>query len=306
MMQVLPPLLPAKGTVGIISPSRWPDPAWLDKTEDVLKEVGYQTVIHTQNYLHDGQLAGSDAARAEAIMDMFLDKTIDTIMCGRGGTGSIRLLDKLNYKIIKQNPKPFIGFSDITLLLQAIQKRCGFITYHGPMGWNFGNPFDPRTLKDFIANVGDHHKKHLRLNYPEVTVHRAGKVEGTLVGGNVTLLQHLIGSPYDWTGKDSIFFVEDVDEPLYKIDRAFQHLALAGKFKDVRAVIVGEMVGISDGEIPYGRDLKQIITEAVPPEIPLCFDFPCGHGDYITTLPVGAFTHANFSASGVELSYHFT
>src|SRR6202012_3946472 len=130
------------GTIGVVSPARWAKPEYIDAGKRLLKKHGFEVVVHAQNYLKEGQLGGSDAARAEAIMDMFLDRTIDAVICARGGTRSLRLVDKLDYKLIKRNPKPFIGFSDITVLLQAITRRCGFATYHGPMFVSFADEYD--------------------------------------------------------------------------------------------------------------------------------------------------------------------
>ena len=133
MSAKFPPPLKPGGSIGVISPGRWPKPEWIDKGKALLKKHGYQVVVHAQNYHKEGQLGGPDAVRAEAIMDMFMDRTIDAVICARGGTGSLRLLDKLDYKVIKKNPKPFMGYSDITVLLQSITKKCGFVTYHSPM-----------------------------------------------------------------------------------------------------------------------------------------------------------------------------
>jgi muramoyltetrapeptide carboxypeptidase len=310
-MVSFPPHLKPKGTVGIISPGRWAETEWIDKTKAFLVGRGYQVVVHAQNYLKEGQLAGNNAARVEGIMDMFADTTIDAILCARGGTGTLHLLDKLDYDLIQNSPKPFIGFSDITALLHAISQRCGFVTYHGPMGVNFGKPDnDPRTGTDFV-NVAGNRRKHCRLHYPDTECLRPGKTEGTLTGGNLTLLQNLIGTPFDWSGKDAILFIEDADEPLYKIDRALGHLRLAGKFQGVKAVLVGEMVGLLDGENgsdrstenPFGSDLKEIVIDHIPPDIPVGFNFPCGHGSYITTLPVGAHVQLTLGSRGAEIAY---
>ena len=302
---VTPPLLKKGGTIGIVSPSRWPEPEWIDKGKMLLEDEGYQVVVHAQNYLKDGRLAGQDAARAEAIMDMFADSTIDAVVCARGGAGAIRILDKLDYKLIKKNPKPFVGFSDATALLHAIQRKTGFVTYHGPMLWNLAHPHDPRTLDDLLGVlVGEatHRWKH----YPEAVCLKEGRVEGALIGGNLTLLQNLIGTPYDWSAKDAILFIEDVSEPYYVVDRALHHLRLAGKFNGVRAVIVGEMVKVPNDEHdspPYGRDLRQMLAEVLPPDVPVCVNFPCGHGTYLTTLPLGGIVKVTFGAKGAEIEF---
>lgn len=308
---VFPPELKPESTIGIISPGSWAQPEWINAAEDVLQELGYNVVVHSQNYMKQGRLAGSDAARAEAVNDMFADSTIDAIVCARGGAGSIRIIDKINYKLIKKHPKAFIGFSDATILLHAIGRRCGLVTYHGPMCKSFGQPYDKRTITDLVNVIGESEDKRVELHFPEVDVQCSGKVEGILTGGNISLLQSLMGSHYDWSAKDAILFIEDTNESLHKIDRMMRHMALAGRLKNVKAVLVGEMSNLSDGdpdsdkyeERPYGVDLKQILVDVLPPETPLCFNFPCGHGEYITTLPVGAYAHLTLDSCGAHLSF---
>ncbi|HEU0117920.1 MAG TPA: LD-carboxypeptidase [Alphaproteobacteria bacterium] len=303
-----PPLKPG-GTIGILSPARWPEPEWLEQSKAAFEAKGYKVVIHPQNFLKEGQMAGSDADRAGALNDMFADKNIDAILCSRGGCNAIRILDKLDYKLIKKNPKPFIGYSDISLLQNAITKKCGFVTYHGPLGWNFGHDPDPRVLTDMLALLISK-TKHFTCNY-DVDGVRPGSAQGVLVGGNITRLELLMSTDYDWSGDKAILFIEDVDEVLYKLDEKLQHLRLAGRFDKVRAVIVGEMIDVADGENgfakpgqkPYGRTFRQIVESVVPADVPLCFDFPCGHGRYITTLPIGAETEITITPRSAQLIF---
>ncbi|MDD3181643.1 MAG: LD-carboxypeptidase [Alphaproteobacteria bacterium] len=293
---LFPPLLPAKGTIGIIAPSRWPQAEMLERTVVHFEARGYEVVVHDQCYLQHGTLAGRDAARAEALNDMFGDATIDAIVCARGGSGGLLVLDRLDYELIRANPKPFIGSSDITVLLQAITCHTGMVTYHGPMGFHFlPERYEAYTEDDLFYMIsGDPTER--RLRFPMVEVERAGKAEGRLVGGNLSMLQSLIGTAYDWSGDGAILFIEDVNEPLYSIERMMAHMRLAGKFEGIRAVLVGEMVGIPEekadsmalGDCPYGRTLKEVMLKHLPPEVPIGFNYPCGHGRYLTTLPVGA------------------
>jgi muramoyltetrapeptide carboxypeptidase len=296
------------GTIGIVAPACWAKPAWIVSGKKFLEKHGYKVVVHPQNYLRQGQLAGNDTARANALMDMFANPDINAVMCARGGYGAIRLLDLLDYKLIKHNQKPFIGFSDITVLLNTIAKRCGIITYHGPMITNFVRQHHRRTVEDFLNLLQKNKRDYI---FPQIDCVRAGQAQGKIAGGNLMLLQSMIGTPDDWSGKNTILFVEDVDEPLYKIDRLLCHLRRAGNFEGLRAVLVGEMVDVSDsktgfvrkGEKPYGRDLQEIFLDNLPPTIPLCFNFPCGHGRYLTTLPIGAKATVNLSKRGARLRY---
>src|ERR1700722_4915984 len=130
MKTIFPPPLKKGATIGVVAPGSAGKPELLAKGRKIFERLGYTVVIHPQCYQRAGQLAGDDTQRAQAIMDMFANPSVDAIVCARGGNGSIRLLDKLDYKLIKRNPKPFVGYSDITVLLQAINKRCGFVTYH--------------------------------------------------------------------------------------------------------------------------------------------------------------------------------
>jgi len=305
-----PPPLKQGGAIGLIAPARWPQPKWIDRCQSLLEQRGYRVIVHPQNYLQDGQLAGSDAERVAAIHDMFGNKAIDAILCARGGANSIRIVDLLDYQLIARNPKPFIGFSDIALLLNAITKQSGFVTYHGPMVWNFAHAHDPRTADDvfeLLAHQGGTFSRH----YTGLDILRPGRVTGRLVGGNITRLELLMGTAYDWSAKDSILFIEDVDEVVYKLDEKLRHLRLAGRFDGVQAILVGEMVDIGDGETgfaragdrPFGKSLREIFMETLPSDIPLCFNFPCGHGKYLTTLPLGAKTELTLTTDGAELTY---
>jgi len=296
--------------IGIVSPARWPKPEWLEKAKAHLSKRGYEVKIHPQNFLKYGQMAGSDEERASAVMDMFGDNSIQAILCARGGANSNRIVDKLDYKIIRKNPKPFIGFSDISLLQNAITKKSSLVTFHGPMVWNFAHDFDLPMLDD-LFDLLENKKDNYRRQYEGVECIRPGKAEGVLVGGNITRLELLMGTPYDWSAKDSILFIEDVDEVIYKIDEKLAHFRLAGRFKNVKAVIIGEMVDIGDGETgfarkneaPYGRTLRQAFLDHLPSNIPICMNFPCGHGRYITTLPIGAQTKIAISPQSTTLSF---
>lgn len=284
-----PPPLPKGGTIGIVSPSKWALPERLDVFVEALKKRGHKVVLHEQNMMRMGQLAGPDEARVAAIHDMFDDETIDAVFCARGGAGAVLLLDRLDYDLIARNPKPFVGFSDITALLNAVTARTGLVTFHGPMDWNFlSEQYDPRSEADLFAVLSG---PPCSLRYEGLTPGRSGSAEGRLAGGNLCLLQSLIGTPYDWSGAGKILFLEEVEEPLYKIERMMAHLRLAGKFEGARGVLVGEMVDLIDETEPeepsYGKSLQEIMVAHLPPDIPVVFDFPCGHGDYITTLPVG-------------------
>ncbi len=291
-----PPPLKKGGTIGLVSPARWGRPEWIEEGRCVLESRGYRAAVHPQNDLRDGHMAGDAAARAGAIMEMFADPAVDAIMCVRGGGDAISILDRLDYDVVRRHPKPFIGFSDITLLSAAFARHAGLVTYHAPMIWNFAHETDPRTIEDFWHVLEHGGAERCNLSFPEAEAIRPGRAEGVLVGGNMSRLRLLMDTPFDWPSDGSILFIEEVEEVLYKIDEMLHHLRLAGRFDGVRALLVGEMVDIADGEtgfarageLPFGRDLRQVLLSHVPPDIPVAFNVPCGHGKYLTTFPVGA------------------
>jgi muramoyltetrapeptide carboxypeptidase len=295
-------------TIGIISPSSALNRDVFEKGVSFLEQNGYGVFVHPQNDLQRGQLAGRDKEKVAALTQLFINPAIDGIVCACGGNGAIRLLKHMDFELISKHPKTFVGYSDITILLQALLHQSGFVTFHGPMIGSFGRDFDPRTAIDFFAQI---EARMDRLEVPEVEVLRAGRAEGILIGGNMTMLQNLISTPYDWDTQGVILFIEDVDEVLYRIDRMLQHFQLSGKFKHIKAVLVGEMLNTPDGETahmrpgerPYGYTIEQILRENIPEDIPLCMNFPCGHGKYISTLPVGSKAQLTLDNRGASLVF---
>ncbi len=299
-----PPPLPKGGTVGLVSPCKWTRPEWIEALGMKVRERGYHFVVPEQNYLRQDQFAGDEATRAAAINGLFADPKIDAILCGRGGKGGLPLLEGLDYDLIRRNPKPFVGFSEITALLQAITGRTGMITYHGPLAVSFSPElYEKRNEEDLFAVIGAERK---RISFPEAKTSRKGTARGRLVGGTLCLLQALVGTPFDWSGNEAVLFIEDVGEPYYKIERMMTHLRLAGKFKGLRAALIAEIVDadtVEPPEVPYGKTLEEIMLAHLPPDIPVAFNAPCGHGRYISTFPVGADVTLELSEEGGVLSF---
>ena len=292
LQNLIPPTLLPGATIGIIAPARWPEPAQLALGVAWLEAQGFRVKAHPHLTARDGRLAGSDSVRAAAINDMFADDGVQAVLCARGGTGSFRLLDLIDYDLIQRRPKILCGFSDLTTLLLAVRQRAGLVTFHGPLLCNF-------TRADGHGRTAQDWRQLLAGQTPAggkdftVDALTPGRAEGALIGGNLSLLRNLLGTPYDWTAQDCILFIEDVDEPLYKIDHMLWQLRQAGKFDGVRGVIAGEFTPHADdvnpapGDVPYGKNLNDLLREYLPRDIPVCTGFPCGHGRYLTSLPVG-------------------
>ncbi len=305
---LLPPVLCPGATIGIVAPARWPTATTLKNSISWLESQGFKVKPHPQLAARDGRLAGNDLIRAEALTSMFADDSVDAILCARGGSGSFRLLDHIDFDIIRRHPKIICGFSDLTTLLSAITRRTGLVTFHGPMLRSFIRAdTDPRTglewqemLSGRFPSDGKNYSAH-GLSH--------GQAQGRLTGGNLSLLRNLIGTQDDWNGQDKILFIEDIDTPLYQIDHMLWQLRQAGKFSGLRGVIVGEFIPHTDDHAPstdpddppYGKPLPDLLRSYLPPGIPVCTNFPCGHGPYLTTMPLGVTVAIDVGATQTRL-----
>lgn len=288
---LLPPALKKGDTIGIVSPGRWMPADELAMTASRLQKMGYEVYVHPQNATQHHQYAGNMEQRADAIEDMFHDPEIDAIVCAKGGTGSLWLLDILDYELIARHPKIFCGFSDITALLNGIHKKTGLVTFHGPMLHNL-RPTKPDALTwghwEGVLS-GDMTPLVLTKAEHAISPYISGTATGRLVGGNLCLLSHLIGTATDFNTDGCILFIEDECEALYSIDRFILHLKRAGKLDKIKGLIVGEFTDIPPATIPYGFSIEEMVHDALGDmDIPVVTNVPCGHGKTIITLPVGA------------------
>jgi muramoyltetrapeptide carboxypeptidase len=211
---------------------------------------------------------------------MFRDKDIKAIFCTRGGYGTMKLLDDINYKMIKENPKIFVGYSDVTALLMAIIKKTGLITFHGPMvrGLSTKNQGNWESLLHIISTP-----EPLKLSFREGTTIVAGKANGKLIGGNLSMICHLVGTPYLPSLDDCILFVEEKGEALYRLDRMLNHLRLSGQLSGLSGFIAG---GFEDcGDISTIEGLLADTLSGL--DIPLATGLPVGHGLQNLALPLG-------------------
>jgi muramoyltetrapeptide carboxypeptidase len=259
--------------------------------------------------VHDtyGYLAGTDIARAADINEMFDRDDIDAIICSRGGYGAMRLLPLLDYQCIRANPKPFIGYSDITSLHLAFWKEAQLATFYGPMVSidinDHMHPLVEQTMWQLLTEPS--FTGELMYDRASNKAHAMlpGIAEGVLVGGCMTLVEALLGTPWqlDCTGR--ILFLEDVDEEWHDIDRMLAHLALAGIFRNAAAIIMGEMVNVQNpDESKPSLHLAELYRDYLSGlDKPVLVDFPSGHGQDITTLPLGCAVRLDASAASIRL-----
>lgn len=231
-------------------------------------------------------LAGTDIQRANDMNAMFEDATIKGIICLRGGYGALRLVDLLDWDMIAQHPKVFVGYSDVTTLHTVLNQRCGFVTYHGPMA-----SIELLHLKTLDKLTLDSWQAMLFSPYPQLNLQDylmetlvPGGFSGRLIGGNLAVLVSALGTPYAMDTTSAVLFLEDVAEPPYKIDRFMTQLRLSGKLNKLAGVILGSFT-TAEGDIVA---VDEIMTATLAPlEIPCIRGLPAGHGLPNITLPLG-------------------
>lgn len=294
-----PKALKKGATLGVVAPAQWLDAEALEKGRQNLAALGFEVIIHPQCFLKSHRLAGDDKARAAALHDVFLDPKIDGVICARGGTGSQRTLAHLDMDILRQNPKVLCGYSDITLLLHAVQKQAGFITFHGPMLTTFQQP-NPFAAEHFKAVLSG---QTPTLVFPNPAPLNTGEAEGALIGGNLCLLTTLLGTADDFSTDGKILFIEDIDEHPYTLDRMFWHLHRAGKLQNIKGLIVGELLNITENnpQNPWGHSFVDVIRELLPPETPCVLNAPCGHGLNLAAFPLGGRVKLNVGVKNTHI-----
>lgn len=297
-------MLPAKlnqgDSVAIVAPASPPEDVRLfESAKHAIKNCGYVPIVAPHATEKKGYLAGSDKNRASDINRMFQKTNVSAVVCIRGGYGTSRILEFLDYTSIKNNPKIFSGFSDITALHCAIFAKTGLTTLHGPSAYS---AFHPKGRSKYTFNE---YQKAVQGKEPigsivsslppgerrKIEVIRKGKVKGQLVGGNLAILSSLVGTPYLPSLKGKILFVEDVNEAPYRLDRYFTQLLLSGALKGVKGVALGVFNHCETKKeflktrIQTSKDV--LIERLFSLKVPVVLNLPFGHGLYNATLPFG-------------------
>ncbi|GAB5401018.1 MAG: LD-carboxypeptidase [Aureisphaera sp.] len=271
---ITPAILQNGNTIGILSTARKISRNELEPLLNLLSQWGLTYTLGRTIDAEDHQYAGNDALRISDFQAMLDDPSIRAIWCARGGYGTVRIIDSLDFSNFKKQPKWIIGYSDVTVLHNHVH-GFGIETLHA----NMAIDIDTKTEETRTGIRKILFGKNYRIQYkPEHGLNRNGMAKGELVGGNLSLLYSLIGSPSDLDTEDKILFIEDLDEMLYHIDRMMQNLKRNGRLKNLKGLIVGGMNDMKDNTIPFGKTAEEIIWEAVQEyEFPVCFGFPAGH-----------------------------
>lgn len=276
-------------TIGVIMPASPEDDCIIQKHISILKEMGF--IVKEGAHLYDkhGYLAGKDEDRARDLTNMFLDDSVDAIMCFRGGYGTIRLLPFIDYKILRKYPKIFIGYSDITILLNYFYEKFNLITFHGPM---LNSDLEDEPTITAFYNTLMHGTKPYTLSNPKECpeiYYGSSPAEGVIVGGNLTLLCSTIGTPYEINTRNKLLFIEEVGEAPYRIDRMLTQLLMSGKLHDCRGIILGQFTDCSANNPDKSLSLEDVLTERILSlNKPTIMNFMSGHDYPKITLPIGA------------------
>ncbi len=295
-------------TIGLITPSGRIDQSRIDKAKKNLEAIGFK-VKYSQNVLaQKGYLAGEDKTRLNEIHAMYADPEVKGIWCIRGGYGATRILDHLDFNLIKKNPKPLLGYSDITALLNSIHQKTNSPCFHAPVASSNFSPYTKNNLAPIfgikrpieIEQAKENTETAVSNSDFESYLITSGRVEGKLCGGNLSLLAALMGTKHEVDTRNKIVFIEDIGEAPYRIDRMLTQLIAAGFFNKVKGIVLGVFLGC-DKEKENTLSLKEVILDRIKPlGIPAVYGFSFGHIDHQCTFPIGA--NAIFDANNFKLT----
>lgn len=291
MCPLYPKPLPKNATIGLIAPSTpiYEEENYLHAPQ-LLKDLGYKVLEGKSCFAKRGYLAGEDNLRADDIQTMFENDTVDGIICLRGGSGASRLLSLLNYDRIAQNPKMFIGFSDITVLHLAFQAKCQMVTFHGPMAGHLGATGfrNPSSFQLFLNAVTQYENPLGEIINPDSSPFlpfQKGEATGILTGGNLTVLSQMIGTPYFPLIEGKILLLEAIGQKPFEIDAQLSHLKNAGIFDACAGILLGDFTKCTNEGRP-SLSLEEIFHDLLPKNIPILQNVHAGHGWDKLTLPL--------------------
>ena len=262
-----------------------------EAAQKALEELGFWVKVGRSCFLKRGYLAGSDALRAQDVNSMFADPEVKGIFCLRGGYGGGRILDRLDYELIRKNPKVFVGYSDITVLHIALNQKSNLVTFHGPMAASdMAGEFHPFSREHLLRAVLCPQPINTVLNpeNQEIKSLVGGKAHGQITGGNLALIVSTLGTPYEIETKGKILFIEDVDEKPYRIDRMLTQLLLAGKLQQACGFIIGDWRNCEADNPEESLTLQEVFQDILAPlGKPTLYNVKAGHSRPQLTLPLG-------------------
>jgi len=272
---IIPPYLKPGDRIRIISPAGKVQKDKILPGIQLLQDEGYEVLIGKHVFDKHFQYAGTDQQRATDLQEAINDPVTKAILCARGGYGTVRIIEKLDFSELLKNPKWLIGFSDVTVL-HAVLNKLGLASIHGSMPGFFLEA--KKTTRSFLSLIEVLSSGRSQCEVASHQMNRKGISSGELVGGNLSLLYCLQGTPWQLDTSGKILIIEDVGEYLYHLDRMMQNLKMTGQLRNLAGMVVGGFTEMKDNESPFGKTASEIILEAVSGyNFPVCFDFPIGH-----------------------------
>ncbi|AOM79874.1 S66 peptidase family protein [Pedobacter steynii] len=303
----IPDYLKAGDTIGITCPAGFITMAEILPSIQLMESWGFKVKVGKTVDRRDFTFGGSDQERLLDLQNMLDDPELKAIMCARGGYGAVRIIDQLNFDRFIASPKWVIGFSDVTVLHCHLSRKYGIASIHSkmcnsfPADWTLADPVQIETILSIRQALSG---EQLRYSAPPLSYNRAGKVEGILIGGNLSIIETLAGSKSDLKTEGKILFLEDTGEYLYRIDRMFWNLKRTGKLDQLQGLIIGGFkVKPDDPGEEFGKTVYEIVQEKVREyNYPVCFDFPVGHQRNNFALKCGVRHTFEVNSSGSSLT----
>jgi muramoyltetrapeptide carboxypeptidase len=296
----LPPPLQTGDQVAIIATARYISKAEIQPAIDLLKSWGLKPILGSSIGQQEHQFAGSDQERAKDFQNQLNHPDIKAIWCARGGYGSVRIIDHIDFSSLKKQPKWIIGYSDVTAIHMHLQ-RLGIASLHAQMAFDIETKSSSTSTQLQKVLFGENAGISSQNIHP---LQKNGTATGEVIGGNLSVLYSLLGSSSTPSFEGKILFLEDLDEYLYHIDRMMQNLKRSGVLKVIKGLIVGGMTYMNDNTIPFGKTAEEIISEAVQGyDYPVCFHFPVGHIHDNLPLIFGRIAKLKVSSNQIQLTY---
>ena len=285
-MIIIPPFLKFGDTVAIAAPARKISEQEIQPAVHFLQEAGFRVLFDDRLFAECHQFAGDEGIRAGYIQELLDNPDIKAVWFARGGYGSARIIDQLDFSVFSRHPKWLVGYSDVTVFHAHVHQQFDIATLHATMPINVHDgEFDSPANRSLVDALMGH---SLRYEIPKHPLDRIGEFSAPVIGGNLSILYSLMGTPSmpDTDGK--VLFIEDLDEYLYHIDRMMTTLERGGKLKKLAGLIVGHMSDMHDNTIPYGKDAEEIVAEHCQKyDFPLIFNFPAGHESLNKAIRMG-------------------
>lgn len=297
---IVPEFLKAGDKIGIVAPARFIAQEKYKQIISLIEAKGFIAVRGESTYLEHGPFAGTDEERRLDIQNMLDDSEIKALFCLRGGYGSIRIINDIDFTSLIENPKWIIGFSDITIFHNKLH-QLNVASIHGQMPLNFVNNTESKGLTQLFETIKGNLPTYSLANY---SLNRQGHNTAPLVGGNVAILCSLIGTDLDLETDGKILFIEEVGEYLYRFDRLMHHLKLSGKLSKLKGLVIGGLTDMKDNDPAFGQSAEEIIQDLVQDySYPVAYGFPAGHIKENYPLIMGSTIELTVNDRGAKLQF---